>query len=95
VLQPSPTSPKLGIARCRIDVTTAGPVGLKLDATEGVSIWIAGIAVDPGQMSNLELKSGVRVVTFAVEMDRMTGPLRCELLDVPESPARAQFVGGK
>ena len=43
----------------------------------------------------LDLPPGVHTLTFALDVDRRKDGLRCELDDVPGSPARVRVVGGK
>ncbi len=43
----------------------------------------------------LDLSPGRHTLTIAVDRARRKQPLRCELEDVPGSPARVRIVGGK
>jgi putative heme-binding domain-containing protein len=85
----------LGAVRCTIDVTTSGKVALRLNSPDALEVWVDGHKTEPGGMTDLDLSTGPHVVTFAVDLSRRREGLRCELEDVPGSPARAQVVGGK
>ncbi|HJT75823.1 MAG TPA: sorbosone dehydrogenase, partial [Gemmataceae bacterium] len=100
--------PKLGIAvpsqtarartsfvRCNLDATTGGKVQLRLNTAEGLTAWLDREPVAVKEAMTVDLSPGRHTLTFAVNRDVRRTPLRCELDDVPGSPARAQVVGGK
>ena len=80
---------------CRLDLTTAGKVGLALNSAAGLDLWVDGSPAAPGDLVGLELTSGLHTLTFTIDTARRRDGLRCDLRDVPGSPARAQFVLGK
>jgi putative heme-binding domain-containing protein len=84
-----------GFARCQLDVSTAGKVLLRLNAAAGVTLWKDGVPVDAQKDLVLNLPRGTHTLTFQIDLEHRTESLRCELDDVPESPARVRMVGGK
>ena len=89
------TTRKIGYVRTTINVTTAGPVGVTLNKPDGLFVWIGGKQIDPATKLTLPLEVGPHKLTFAVDLHTRTEPLRVELIDVADSAAQAQFVGGK
>jgi putative heme-binding domain-containing protein len=83
-------------ARCEVDVTAPGLVGLHVESPQGLSLWADGRPVDLKQADvQLDLPRGVHTLTFRVDAARPSGPgLRVELREVPGSGAAAQPVGG-
>jgi hypothetical protein len=53
------------------------------------------VPVEAKDVMRLDLPPGVRTLTFAIDRNERKEGLRCELDDVPGSPARARLVGGK
>jgi hypothetical protein len=45
--------------------------------------------------TTLDVPAGLQTFTLAVDLTERKEPLRCELDDVPGSPARVRVVGGK
>jgi len=83
-------------ARFGVDVSTGGPVGLRFNSLDGLVLWVDGNRVDPTADLKLDLAPGNHVLTVSIDpASRPTGDLRCELVDVPSSPARAQVVVGQ
>jgi hypothetical protein len=85
----------LAVARFRLDVTTAGKVGLRFNSVVGLQLFVNGRPVEPAAETTLDLPAGVQTVTVVIDRARRTDDLRVELADVPGSPARAAVVGGK
>ena len=86
----------LTVVRCSVEVSTPGKVALALDSPEGLTLWVDGrkqLGLS-GEIP-LDLATGSQALTFVVDPARRPGGLRCELRDVPGSPARAQFLLGK
>ena len=84
-----------GFVRCQLELTTAGKIELALNSASGLTCWVDGTPV-PAQKNmvlNLRPRSPHR------DLGHPSGPrkeaLRCELKDVPGSPARAALVSGK
>ncbi|HEY1861196.1 MAG TPA: HEAT repeat domain-containing protein, partial [Gemmataceae bacterium] len=92
----SPTGKSVhGFARCQIDASAGGKVMFLLKATEGVSAWLDGVAVEVKPEMILELTKGMHTLTFALDLGKQREGLRCEIDDVPGSLARVRLVGGK
>jgi putative heme-binding domain-containing protein len=87
--------PKVGLARCSVDVTTPGKLRLKLPVIKGLRVWIDANRVEASETIDVDLKSGVHTVTFLLPKDAPNDGLRLELMDVPGSSARAQMLLGK
>lgn len=85
----------LGVVRCQVDVTTAGKVKLLLNAVDGIQLWLDGVSVPADQEMTLDLATGLRTLTIAVDTGKRRLPLRVELEDAANSGARARIVGGK
>jgi len=86
---------RIGFVRFQLDVTTPGEVALGLNSIDGLVAWLDGDPIDVESAITLELPRGLHTVTLAIDIDEATADLRCELRDVPGSPARAQIVSGK
>ncbi len=83
------------IVRCQLDVTTAGPVKLKFNSTDGLTMYVGPTVTAIQPETVLDLKTGVQTLTFLVDRSKRKVDLRVELEDAPGSPARAAVVGGK
>ncbi|MCU0704931.1 MAG: HEAT repeat domain-containing protein [Fimbriiglobus sp.] len=83
------------VVRFQLDVTTAGKARLLLLDVTGVQLWLDGTPLATDKDMVVDLSAGVRTVTVHVKMDERTTPLRVELAEVKDSPARVQVVGGK
>jgi putative heme-binding domain-containing protein len=81
--------------RCQLDVTTAGKAKLLLNSAKGAKAWLDGEPVDAKEEMILDLGAGPHTLTFALDRAVRGELLRCELDDVPGSPARVRVVGGK
>src|SRR5204863_2578721 len=88
-------SEPLGMVRAQLDVTTGGPVKLKLNGAAGLSLWVGATPVEVKDETVLDLKPGLQSLTFSVDLNKRKDGLRVELEDVAGSPARATIVGGK
>ncbi|TWU11395.1 Cytochrome c [Symmachiella macrocystis] len=81
----------LRIVRCQFNVTEAGNVAVKLNATDGLRIWLDGDAVDPAQLNSLNVEPGTREITFMIDLDqRDDKTLRCEIHPAANRPAAVQ-----
>jgi putative heme-binding domain-containing protein len=87
----------VSFARCEIEVSTAGRIGLDFGDVQGLSLWIDGkpTKLTPRRMEVFDLPVGRHQFTIAVNRQAHTSPLRLELADVENSPAKAEFVTGK
>jgi len=86
---------RTNIFRTEIDVTTEGAVGLKFNDITGLSLWIDGKAVTVANEVATDLSRGTHTVLLRVELAKRQQPIRVELSDIVDSPARARFVTGK
>ncbi len=85
----------LSFARTQIEVTTPGPVQLRLNGLAGLELWSDGTPVSLQQATALKLEAGMHTLTFRIDRSVRKDGLKVELEDVPGSPARARLVGGK
>jgi putative heme-binding domain-containing protein len=85
----------LGVARCQLDATTAGPVVLRLNGAKGVRMWLDRKPVEVKEATEVNVPAGVHSLTLAVELGERKDGLRVELDDAEGSPARVRVVGGK
>jgi putative heme-binding domain-containing protein len=86
---------RLALVRFQLDVTTAGPVLLKLGPSLGLSLWLNQKPVPVRETLTLDLPIGQHTVTMAIDLSVKREELRCEIEDQPGSPARVRIVGGK
>jgi putative heme-binding domain-containing protein len=87
--------PDQAVVRFQLDVTTAGKVKLSVPDVTGLQLWLDGTPLTVDKEIALDLTAGVRTVTVHVKLDERKTPLRVELGEVKDSPARVQIVGGK
>lgn len=85
----------IGILRAQIDVTTPGPVKLKVNSAKGLQLFVGNTPVTVKDEITLDLKMGLQNLTFIVDYDNRDDGLRVELEDVAGSPAKATIVNGK
>jgi hypothetical protein len=85
----------LGVARFQVESTTTGKVRFLVNAIEGTKVWLDGARVEVKPEMDLELAKGMHTLTFSVPLGKAGDGMRCELDDVPGSPARARLIGGK
>ena len=84
--------------QCHLDVSTPGKVILKLNAGKGIQAWVGvePLEVAPHGTLTLSLGSGRHTITLVVDPDVFPHPnLSAELVDVVESHAVVQVVGGR
>ncbi len=93
--RPHVNGPYFSVVRFQLDVTSAGKVKLLVPEPGGLSLWLDGVPVDVAKEVVLDVQPGVRTLTLSVDRDARQAPLRLELDEVPNSPARAKLVGGK
>ncbi len=90
---PGGQRPAVALARGEVEVTTPGPVRLQLAPIPGlVELWVDGQRIEPRPQLDLPLTTGTHTLTFALTPGL---DLRCDIRDVPGSPARARAVVGK
>jgi putative heme-binding domain-containing protein len=83
------------VLRFQLDVTTAGKVKLKVNAVDGLSLYVGAAPVEAKAEMVLDMKAGIQTVTAIVDRSVRREDVRVELEDVPDSPARVAVVGGK
>jgi putative heme-binding domain-containing protein len=88
-------SEPFALVRCQLDVTTGGPVKLKINGGVGASMWVGATPVEIKDETVLDLKAGLQTLTFSVNLSKRKDGLRVELLDEAGSQARVNIVNGK
>ena len=83
------------VVRFQLDVTTPGGVLLKVNDMRGVRVWLNQAVMPARETMTLDLPVGLHAVTLALDLSRRKEPLRCEIDDQPNSPARVRVIGGK
>jgi hypothetical protein len=80
----------------QLAVTSPGKVKIGFNSTDSLTYWIDRRRVAPaavsGQAIVLDLARGLHTMTLVVDFDHRREDIRCVLVDLPDSPARAQFV---
>jgi putative heme-binding domain-containing protein len=80
----------VAILRCVLDVQSAGKVELAINDTEGLELWLDATVLQPQTRLSVDLTTGRHTLDVWIKLPTRKSPaLRCELLDVPGSPARA------
>ena len=87
--------PDQAAVRFHLDVTTAGKVKLSVPDVTGLQLWLDGRAIPADKEIVVDVVAGLRTVTLHVKLDERKTPLRVEVGEVKDSPARARIVGGK
>ena len=82
------------VFRFEIEVTTPGNVGLKFSRTEGIDLWVDGVAAGLEKLTTLKLTRGRHAMTMVVQRLPKEVPFSIEVVDLLGSPAKAQPVGG-
>lgn len=95
VFRMNPAPAKVAVVRFQLEQSQPGPVALKFNSVEGLSVWLEGEPLSPTETVQWEGKTGIQTVTIAIDLGARRVPVRCELVDVPGSTAQIQAVGGK
>lgn len=77
------------VVRARLTVSTAGEIGLKLGAVEGLELWVDSKRVEIQREMVVPLAAGNHRLTFVVKPE--VASISCELTTVPGSSAQARF----
>lgn len=93
--QPHKDTEPTSFVRCQLDVTTAGPVRLVLNAADGLAAWLDGKPISVATTLNLELTRGFHMLTFDINHSKRSMPLSLELVDVTGAGTQAQIISGK
>jgi putative heme-binding domain-containing protein len=81
---------------CRLDVAAAGPVTLKLNGADGLSLWVDGAPIEARERLTMTLSRGNHELDFRVDTAaRKTPSLSCTIAEMPGSTAQVKFVGGR
>ncbi len=88
-------SDPLTVLRFELKATVEGPAALKWNSAEGLSIYVGDKSIEAKPETIFDVKTGTTVITLVVDRSKRKADLKCELVDVPNSPARVAVVGGK
>lgn len=82
------------VAQGDIEVTTPGPIVLKLADTAGLKVWLGDKELTPASVVPLDLPVGKHKVTILLDPVSRKSPLRVEVEAAAGSAARVVPVGG-
>jgi hypothetical protein len=85
----------LVVVQGQVEVTTAGPVGLAITPTKGVTLYVDGEPTPMAELVTRPLTKGVHTLTLMVSDPAAGATLRCEVVEVSGSSAKAVPVVGK
>jgi putative heme-binding domain-containing protein len=85
----------ISYVRCQLEVTTPGKIALHINNAAGLTVWLDRSPEDVKESMVLVLARGLHTFTFAINQQVRSDGLRIELVDVPDSRAKARVVGGK
>lgn len=88
-------SDPMSVVRFELKATVGGAAALKLNSAEGLSIYVGEKSVEAKAETAIDVKDGTTVVTVVIDRSKRKADLKCELIDVKDSPARLAVVGGK
>ena len=88
-------SDPLTVVRFEVKAAVAGAAALKWNSVEGLSVYVGEKSVETKPETTFDAKSGTTVITVVVDRTKRKADLKCELVDVADSPARVAIVGGK
>ena len=92
---PTAEGTSIAFARCEIDVTAAGRIGLRVNSPAGLKVWAGGRPVEVKPEMEVDLPRGTHTLLFQVDKSqRGNDGLRVELREVQGSSGAAQPVGG-
>ncbi len=94
-LKPHRETPPTSFVRCQIEVTTPGEVMISFNSSANLEFWLDSKPTPLREKMKLSLSTGRHTLTFAIDRDHRSDPLRLTLADVPGSAAQAQWVSGK
>ncbi len=86
---------RFAVVRCQVEAATGGPVRLRLNSVQGLTLWLDGKPVEPREVLDTSLSPGMHMLTAVLDLGARREPLRWEVEDVSGSPARVNPVGGK
>jgi hypothetical protein len=81
--------------RGEVDVTKAGMIGLKINSTRGLTLWVGEKKVSLSEPIQIDLPAGRSVLTFVVDTRKRNNlGLKVELVNIPGSTASYKVIGG-
>ena len=83
------------LARCRLEVTTPGLVGLEVNSTAGLQLWVDRQPVSLQGRPIFELGRGEHHFTFTINRSQVGKGIQVEFLRVPSSSSRFQVINGR
>lgn len=94
-IKPSAKLPPTSLVRCEFDVSTGGKLKLAMPKASSLKAWIDDRPLEAESNWEFEVEPGRHWLTLSINRDARKDPIRVELIDLPDSPARAQIVAGK
>lgn len=88
------TAPQ-SVLRTELEATAAGAVRLKVNAPQGLTVYVNDQPVDVQPEMTVTLPTGVATLTVIIDHSRREDPVKFELDDIPGSQARVRWIGGK
>ncbi len=82
------------VAQGEIEVTTAGPMLLKIAEAAGLKVWVGEKAIEVAGQVPLDLPVGKHKITVLLDGAARQAPLRIEAVAAPGSNVRVVPVGG-
>lgn len=88
-----PEGQKSAVARAALSVTTPGKLVVSVNDPDGLRIWLDGVPLSSQAQLSLDLAAGLHTLDFWIDRSsRKVSSLRCEMVDSPQSTARAQWA---
>ena len=95
VFRMNPAPARVTVVRFQLEQTQPGPVAVKFNSFDGLTVWRNAEPVAPAETVQWDGTPGIQTFTIAIDLAARTTPLRCELIDVPDSAAQIQPAAGK
>jgi len=77
-----------------IQVSAAGKIGLRLNDPSNLQIFVAGKEIPPANEVQVDAPSGKVRVTLLFDTSVRKAPVKVQVYDLPDSPAKTKAVGG-
>ncbi|MFN9718316.1 MAG: hypothetical protein ACK58L_06465, partial [Planctomycetota bacterium] len=81
----------VGFARCRINVTTPGQIGFRMNSVAGTEVRIDGVPVEPAAEFTADLAAGLHSVILTIDTAKRGEPILLELIGI-EGGGNAELV---
>ena len=88
-------SDPMSVVRFQLSATVGGKAAIKLNGVGGLSIYVGETSVEAKAETAFDVKPGTTTVTVVIDRSKRKSDVKCELVDILESPARVAVVGGK